>query len=45
MCLACGEFIPAVKVDGTYEPTYDECPECGARRFKHNQSGQEIHLD
>lgn len=34
MCRDCGEFVPAVKRDGDWEPSPEECPDCGGEAFK-----------
>lgn len=45
MCLSCGEFVPAEKHANQWTPIPDGCPDCGAERFKHRQSGSIVRSD
>ena len=45
MCLACGEFVTAFPDGDALEPSQDECPECGGREFKDNESDRTIHTE
>ena len=44
MCRGCGEFVTATKDGEKWMPKADECPDCGGRHFKDNDSGRTIDL-
>lgn len=45
MCRSCGEFVPAVPVDGDLVPKDDECPDCGGVEFKDNETDTIVRTD
>lgn len=34
MCLDCGEFVPATKIDGEWLAQPNACPECDGENFE-----------
>lgn len=45
MCRSCGEFVPATWTDEEIVPQVEECPDCGAGEFKHNETDTIVDVD
>ena len=49
MCLSCGEFVEAFRLEGEdgeeFVPQTEACPDCGGTEFRDNESGRTFETD